>query len=647
MSLEPGFFRLYPYAQPPLGIGRYVVQGDVSIPGGSFEQLNAAVDVIGPRYQLPPDQVLSTYPPSGSRGAYSRRLPQIVVRRRTLPWEWSTFVEGDTPTPWLALVLIAPGEGTVKVDRPVAECVTPGTELSDPDIADTPKGSYLEVPQSVVTKTFPTAVELSHLVHVREVDLADTELAAGDDDGWLSVVLCNRLPQDGVTYTACLINVEGQTHRLPVDPDFEAEFDVAVPVFDVSAYTTYLAGDGVPASRDAVTMGDTEVAMTGFAQNTAAHSSKSAGIAWAAGTTMDAASTVSVDATGGQAVADHSALLGIFDLPYAVLSPTYRFPVLTSWSFTCEGDGDFATLANRVTSRLLGYVQDGPEDPDGGPTASPPAPTLTEPPAHRPLPLVTESGHVVAPYRSRVGDDAQAYFRGPFTPYPTVRPTPDDPDRVVIAHHSDQLRRVVPDGMQDLTYAAAFEIGRLLALSRPGVVALLSQWRRQRFAAAAAVAAHDHVLAHLPDKVKQHVELPDPLRREVRVLPEDLPGPKPDELIAPLSGRQFVRGILSMLGETDVAGRLPDASPGFARDDAATLSRDRARRLAKGLAIDADLTMDAADLAVRLATMPVAHADNDHDADLALARAVLEDTAGTLAAAAEQLQQGEIFRRLR
>lgn len=646
MSVEPGFFRLYPYAQPPLGIGRYVVQGGVSIPGGSFEQLNAAVDVVGPRYQLPPDQVLSTYPPSGSRGAYSRRLPQIVIRRRTLPWEWSTFVDDATPTPWLALVLIAPGEGTVKVDRPVAECVTAGTELSDPDITDTPKGSYLEVPASVVAKTFPTAEELSCLVHVREVDLADTELAAGDDDGWLSVVLCNRLPQDGVTYTACLINVEGQTHRLPVDPDFEAEFEVNASVFDVSAYATYLTGDGVPTSSDAVTMGDTQVTLTGFAQAGAAHAVKTAGTAWAAGTTMDAAGTVAVDAGAGHTVADHSALLGIYDLPYAVLTTTYRFPVLTSWSFTCEGDGDFATLANRVTSRLLGYVQDGPEAPDGGPAASTPAVTLTEPPAHRPLPLVTESGHLVAPYRSRVGDDAQAYFRGPFTPYPTVRPTPDDPDRVVIAHHSDQLRRVVPDGLQDLTYAAAFEIGRLLALSRPGVVALLSQWRRRRFAAAAAVATRQHLVAQLPDVVREYIERPDPLLRDVRVLPDDVPGPLPDELITPLSGRQFVRGMLSVLGTSDIAGRLPDATPGFARDDAATLSRDRPRRLAQGLGIDADLTMDAADLAGRLAATPVAHAEIDHEADLALARAVLEDTAATLAAAAVRLQQSEIIRRL-
>lgn len=651
MSVDPGFFRIYPYAQPPLGIGRYVVQGDVSIPGTgtAFEQLNAAVDIVGPRYQLPPDQVLSTYPPSGSRGAYSRRLPQIVIRRRTLPWEWSAFTPGSRPTPWLALVLVAPGEGTVKVDRPIAECVTPGTRLSSPGITDTPKASYLEVPESVVEKTFPTAAELGYLAHVREVDLADTELAMGDDDGWLAVVLCNRLPQEGVTYTACLINVEGQTQRLPVDPPFEPEFEIGAQVFDYTPYLAYLGGDGVAVSADAVAMGDTDVELTGIRVSPEAYGAAATGAAWAAGTAMDAAGTVAVGPTGQSVVRD-TPLLGIIDLPYALFESVCRFPVLTSWSFTCEGDGDFATLADRVTSRLLGYVQEGPEAPDGGPAVPAPAgtrATLTEPPAQRPLPLVTESGHIVTSYRSRVGEAGEAYFRGPLTPHPTVRPTPDDPDRVVIAHHSDQLRLVVPDGLQDLTYAAAFEMGRLLALSRPGVVALLSQWRRRRFAAAASLAQGTRIQDLLSPRVREIIARRDPLVREGPAVPDDLPGPRPAEYASPLTGRQFVRGILSVLGDTDVASRLPDAPPGFARDDAATLSRDRHRRLAAGLGIDADLTMAAGPLATLLAATPVAHAVPDVAADLAAARTLLEATAGELAAAAEQLQsRGGPFRRM-
>ena len=53
---------------------------------------------------------------------------------------------------------------------------------------------------------------------MRAVDLDDTELAMGDDDGWLAVVLGNRLPQPGVRYLACLINLEGQHASLPTVP---------------------------------------------------------------------------------------------------------------------------------------------------------------------------------------------------------------------------------------------------------------------------------------------------------------------------------------------------------------------------------------------------------------------------------------------
>jgi hypothetical protein len=648
MSVEPGFFKIFPFARPPLGIGEYVLQGDVSIPtsGGSFEQLNAAFDVVGPRYQLPPDQVLSTYPPSGSRGSYDRRLPQIVIKRRTLPWEWSDLSnEAKPPVPWLALVLLAPGEGTIKVDQPVADCVTPGTVLASPHIKDTPKGTYLEVPQSVVKSTFPTEDELSLLTHVREVDLADTELAIGDDDGFLAVVLCNRLPQSGKTYTACLINVEGQTQHLPTDPPVADVFDPTISVFDISAFTPYLTT--IATSADAVAMGDTTVeTLSGFASAPMMYTAASAGGAWAAGTAQDASATVAVGPASAKGF--EKKFLGVLDLPYAVLSPVYRFPVLTSWSFTCEGDGDFKTLADRVTSRLLGYVMDGEEAPDGGPPPEQPAggkpKTLSEAPANRPLPLVTESGHVVTAYRSRIGEEAQAYFRGPLTPYPTLRPTPADPDRVAIAHHSDQLRLVVPDGLQDLTYAAAFEIGRLLALSRPGVVALLSQWRRRRFAAAAGATVQKGLMDRFSPELKERMTRVDPLAKARPQLLDDLPGPIPEELVNPVTGRQLVRGILSVLGEQPIAPQIPDAPPGFARDDAAGLARRRPERIAQGLGIDADLSADAATVAAVLSAMPVANAAVDRAADLTAARVLLEVVAEDLVTGALDIQDlGGLF----
>src|SRR5687768_13806463 len=195
----PGTFRLYPFAEPPLPAGRYTLTGDITGLPGPVETMSATVDVVAPRYALPPDQILSTFPPAGARGSFTSRLPQIVLRRRTLPWERSPdLIPGGTPTPWLALVLIAEGEGQLLNDVPVESCVTTGVALdSDRDV---PKGACLVVPETVVRSVFPTREDLAMITHVREVDIRDTELGMGDDDGWMAVVLCNRLPQANTRY---------------------------------------------------------------------------------------------------------------------------------------------------------------------------------------------------------------------------------------------------------------------------------------------------------------------------------------------------------------------------------------------------------------------------------------------------------------
>ena len=47
----------------------------------------ADVVVSSPRYTMPPDQILSTFPPAMAEGDFGSRLPQIALKRRTLPWE--------------------------------------------------------------------------------------------------------------------------------------------------------------------------------------------------------------------------------------------------------------------------------------------------------------------------------------------------------------------------------------------------------------------------------------------------------------------------------------------------------------------------------------------------------------------------------
>lgn len=692
----PGTFRLYNFANPPLTAGPYTLTGEVTGLPGSVETLHAAIDVTAPRFALPPDQVLSTFPPASARGAFTSRLPQVVIRRRTVPWERSAFTadgvplgsltpaerRSETPRPWLALVLIADGEGSLVNDVPVNDCTTSGTTLPIPSDTDVARATCLEVPEGVVAAVFPALEDLPSLVHVREVDLEDTELAMGDDDGWMAVVLCNRLPQAGTGYTACLVNLEGQYDELPVDPPVAEVYDPRVSPVDLEALGAVMAQYAT--SADAPVMGTTTFSShllddpdaraasgalvdDGSPTRTTVARGAAGGdvIARAAvGTVAGWSSSISTETAAGAGLAASSRTaaaigpealgsgLSVY-LPWHLIERTLRFPVLLSWSFFCTDAGDFQYLAQNVNARLLGHLPTGPETPDGVPlppgTVPPGLPA--EPPSARPLPLVTATGHVATAHETRIGASGTAWFRGPLVPTPVDRPGPrtDDVERYPLAHHADQVRRVSPDGREDLSYAAAFEIGRLLALSRPSVVAALNQWRRQRFAAATTAALGEHLATLAPQVLGDLFLRTDPLVDRAWAT-EGLPGPPvpEDPRLAAGVGRRFVRGLLSALGDApeEVAPVRPLADPGFAVDDAGMFTEGRDQRLAAGLGLAEDVLRsggDASDaVADRLWATSVATAPRDAEADHAAARAQLESLAGDLLA-----ETGELIRRIR
>ena len=497
-----GTFVLHSMANPPLKAADYTLSGQVTLtkPGGAsvgaVEEQQTHLRVTAPRFQLPPEQMLSTFPPANSEGAYESRLPQIVLKRRTLPWEREP-APGDTTTPWLALVVIAEGEGTLSGDTPVADCVTKGVVLTGTN--DVATGNFLSVTRSVIDKVFPMRDELPLLCHVREVDINDTELANGDDDGFLATVIANRLPQydrtndKPVRYLACLINVEGQLADLAHPPPPQFDFVATDLVFDYRALST-TAGDAdrfvmgtSPSAFAALPRGVGAVAKSASTKAAAANSAgagaKAGGVAGQWSTTAQKVEHVALTAApdeAGRLVRDGmlEGYRGNFER-FVKAEKTYRFPVLAHWSFTVNGVGGFESLMRGLDVGLLGTAPAEPVQPPG----APPAPPLT-----RPAPEFTETGHVGLPHLTRRGDRVRAWYRGPLGTYPTKRDVADAEGRLALAHVSDQLRRSVPDGREDLSLAAAFEIGRLLALSQPSVVRALLAWRSEQFGAARAKA---------------------------------------------------------------------------------------------------------------------------------------------------------------
>jgi len=486
---QPGFFNLWSALTPPLKAGQFRLDATVDLDPGAaptslpVETGQTFFTVDAPRFALPADQLLSTYPPANGNGAYSERLPQVVLKRRTLPWERAPGTGADAALPWLALVVIAQGEGTLSPEVDVAQCVTPGVTLAG--AADVTQGVYLEVTKTVVDAVFPTKEDLPLLCHVRQVDLSDTELALGDDDGWMAVVLANRLPWPAsadptttggsgqpaaapVRYLACLVNLEGQLAALPDVAEEEA--GTFVPVDAIAHFDVYADAFADP---DSLAMAQPAAGppRAGSGARPAIVARSTLSDTWATAPAAAAAPTaLGIDA--GRAVRE---LMGRpWRTPVAAVTAeqTYRFPVLTHWQFTVDGEPPFEGLMQALDVALLGSL------PDLDPQA---------PPAPRPAPDVAATGHVGLAHLTRRGDQATAWYRGPLAPRPTERDSSTATDGPLpVAHASDQLRRVTPDGREDLTYAAAFEIGRLLALSQPSVVAALMRWRAEQFGAARA-----------------------------------------------------------------------------------------------------------------------------------------------------------------
>jgi hypothetical protein len=494
---QPGFFEIYPSARPPLPAGTYTATAHLDLEAAPPKPATGAIPVddaqfyvhlVSPRYVMPPDQILSTFPPAGSQGDWRERLPQIVLKRRTLPWERNPDPAHDDPQkapPWLALVVLAEGEGQLSADVDVSQCVTPGVDLGTD--ADAPRGKYLEVTADVVKKVFPCLDELDLLAHVRKVDLSDTELALGDDDGYLAVVLSSRLPQPGppatpggdptpLKYTAYLVNLEEQLDALlPTEPQPSPFFN-ATAAFELVDTTLLAAAPEVPLDTVAMNLRTSEVVGPLHAAGAAAQATQAlAPFSTASGTEVAPAAWSTGPVKTHATVADDLSparnwKLGIGEAIGVVpILQTYRFPVLVSWDFVCTGDGGFERLMNKLEVGLLGTL--APDQP-------------------LPLPDVAPTGHVNLAHRSRRGDETTSWYRGPLTPQPTVRSGPVN-GVLPLAHAADQLRKVVPDGTEDISLAAAFEIGRLLTYSKAGVVAALMAWRRELFGAARAQTLSD------------------------------------------------------------------------------------------------------------------------------------------------------------
>ena len=214
-----GGIRLYDEVVPTLAAGRYRFRSDLEIrdttravPLPAPSEGVGAIEVAAPRFTIDRSEIASCYPPQSASGEFGDRLPHAALSRRSLPWE-RRLADG---TPWIALVLVRADEADV-VSSPLraglGAAAVAAMDAADPVVGD-PTVTLLKVKDIAVFRAvLPSRAEVRLLAHARQVNVADTALAAGDDDGWFAVVTGNRLPVPGPTpvpYVACLVSLDGR-----------------------------------------------------------------------------------------------------------------------------------------------------------------------------------------------------------------------------------------------------------------------------------------------------------------------------------------------------------------------------------------------------------------------------------------------------
>ena len=94
--------------QTPLNTGKYTINISqaVKVKSNNPETFTATQDiaVTGDAFEINPQDIHALFPPAGSLGDHSHVLPHIALRRSTLPWE--RLVQADQEAaPWLALLV--------------------------------------------------------------------------------------------------------------------------------------------------------------------------------------------------------------------------------------------------------------------------------------------------------------------------------------------------------------------------------------------------------------------------------------------------------------------------------------------------------------------------------------------------------------
>ena len=423
--LGPGKIQFHLWCPPPINPGMYTVHVNQNVTGlGEFDSEPFKFSVAGPRFSLSPTDVYSVYPPKEKAGDFANTLPHVVFSRRTLPWERSIKPH---PPAWVAKSAYTMGQQITDGNGYLQQCKTAGTSG-----ALTPK--WKEIAGG--TTSDGTIEWMCHhpcpWMAVLVFSAADFPPANKLPDIQTRVV--KELLTGGDQWVGPKLEIENESLE-----DLCTTVDIPWELFQATA----------PSYEDLKFLAHVREVNTG-----AKETSSLLADGWFS---VVLANRFPQPGEKDQGERENRAYLvsleGLQDyLPDSGKDPAkkpVRLVVLSSWSFRCREAFTFkSSLENLDVARIALPLWEGPAA----------AERLQD--AKELLRAAYQRGYTALNHSTRLGEKAVSWYRGPLVPFHLV----NEQDYKFQPVADAALRYDPLQGMMDVTYAGAFQLGRLIAL---------------------------------------------------------------------------------------------------------------------------------------------------------------------------------------
>jgi peptidoglycan hydrolase-like protein with peptidoglycan-binding domain len=551
------------------------------IPETKFEA-KRDFSVLGPRFTLNPQDIQEMFPPPGSLGEHSNVLPHIILKRSTLPWERQAQ-KNNTSVPWLALLLFEEPE------LPVADQkISTLGELKDARPEPEEKGEHdgdqvtvIDVNRDLLKQLIPTFDELKYLAHVRQTEDPNPKVPKQE----VAVVIGNRLPTPGKMSIVHLVSLEnrysaagqfdykyvGSNDKIPLVSLKSWRFACVSAKQSFKGLLTHLnhqllfhfppkVTDGLitalkegripyevrsafdqgarPLNPNVKTVSEhSEWRITDKGNRYYLVSNKNNVFNQAGKKLFD---SLKLDANPAEHLPE---IRQRFERENHKLDPAARLENHGQPDHWWIEDGHNHYFISQENNAL--YVYD--LDPDRSSTLRLP------PSANKQVEEYLKRGCVPLPHATRHGKQTVSWYHGPLIPGSNNPMTPGSKktsaDVELPIQSADELLRYDNQvGMLDVSYAAAWELGRLLTLQKTQVAVDLFNWKRTHVQELHVQEAHetDPLLTHLPhDKAKTNLAPPQTVREWFANLAclRGVPFSYlvPDERMLPLESIRFFR----------------------------------------------------------------------------------------------------------